>query len=425
MNWTVSLCAFCVRRISLSVFLLLSVAAQSQIQPGFFGMGIASTNDLPKVSYGTISHPPVGWTTIEGTGRGVYSFRTMDAFVKNSPKDANGVAQLVLDLGGWTPGWAVADHSHCFINHLKAVSCTIAPDNIQDWIDYVTAVINHYNGTTAPHVKYYEIWVEGSNPLFWTGTVSQMLALAQAAYPIVKQDPYALVLTPSVVWVAGVKFMTAYLQGGGGNYSDALSFHGYPSRTGHGTTRPVPMPESPASTNAPIMTMITTFRALADANGMQGKPLVTTEGGWGVLGVSDSDMQIAWITHFEVLEAGLAASNNLLFQTWYSWGQAASGTIEVKQGTTPTPAGYAYNVVYGWLVGQKPSPCTSSGNIFSCQVGKNLIVWDTSQSCSNGVCTTAPYTPPSGYAQDVDVTGATNTINGTIDLGIKPVMLEP
>jgi hypothetical protein len=415
------------RRVAvLACVLLATVFAHSQIQQSFFSMGVYSTQDMPKVTFGTISHPPVGWTTMEGANRGVYSFKAMDQFVKNAPKDANGVAQLVIDLGGWTPGWAVADHSHCFTNHLGSVACTVPPDNIQDWVDYVTNVMAHYNGTTMPHVKSYEIWVEASNPLFWNGTVAQMVALAQAAYPIDKKDPYAQVLTPSVVWSNGVKWMTQYLQAGAGAYADVLTFHGYPSRTGEGTPRPVPLPESSLSTNAPIMTMITTFRALADSNGMQGKAIATTEGGWGVNGVADSDMQIAWITHFEALVAGLAAQNNLQFQTWFEWGQALSGTIEVIHGTTPSPAGYAYTVATTWLMGQNPQPCTSSGTIWSCQVGSNMIVWDSSQSCSGGVCTTSSYSPPTGYAQYQDVTGTTyQIIGGDVDLGVKPFLLEP
>jgi hypothetical protein len=378
---------------------------------------------MPKVSYGVISHPPVVWTTVEGTSRGTYNFSSIDAFVKKAPKNASGAALVNLDLGGWTPEWAVANHSTCYNNAHKIPVCTIPPDNIQDWINFVTTVMHHYNGVTEPHVAYYEIWNEASNTKFWTGTVAQMLALAQAAYPIVKQDSYATVLTPSVVWMNGVKFMTAYLEAGGGSYADALTFHGYPSQTGPGTLKPVPMPESPLSTNAPIMTMISTFRALADANGMLGKPMMTTEGGWGTNALTDPDMQSAWITHYEILQAGLASSNNLVFQDWFLWGKTASGTIETSTGT-PTPAGYAYNVVYTWLVGQEPQPCTNSGNIYSCVVGSNLIVWDTSQTCSNGVCTTSPYTPPSGYSQYLDITNTDYLISGTINLGVKPIMLE-
>jgi len=407
----------------LCALLLTTVIAQGQIQPEFFAMGVATTTDMPKVSYGTLAHPPVGWTTIEGAGRGVYNFTSMDQFVKKSPKDANGVAQIVVDLGGWTPGWAVANQTSCFHNKMGVGACTVAPDNIQDWVDYVTTVINHYNGKTAPHVAYYEVWVEASNTRFWTGTVAQMLALAQAAYPVVKQDAYTQVITPSVVWMNGVKFMTAYLQAGGGNYADGLSFHGYPSQTGPGTQKPVPMPESAASTNAPIQTMIATFRLLADTYGMQGKPIMTTEGGWGTNGLTDSDMQEAWIAHYEIVQAGLAASNNLRFQDWFTWGQAVSGTIETKSGN-PTPAGNAYNVVYGWLIGQEPGPCSSNGNLWSCAVGPNLIVWDSSQTCGGGSCTSQIYAT-GAYTRYVDLTGTTYSTGGAIALGVKPVLLEP
>lgn len=408
------------------VFLLLlvvAVGAQAQIPSNFVGMGVAVATDPPKVTYGTLSHPAVAWTTIEGKGRGLYNFNAIDGFVRIAPKDSDGVALLDLVMG-WTPGWAVADQSTCFHNSNGIVACTAPPDSIQDWVDFITEVVSHYNGTTAPHVKYYEIWNEMSNTKFWSGTPAQMVAMAQAAYPIIKQDPYAIVSTPSVVWENGVKYMTKYLQSGGYLYADVLSFHGYPSQTGPGYTVPVPMPESPLSTNAPIMTMITTFRGIADDNGMLNKPIITTEGGWGTNGVSDPDMQAAWITHYEILQAALAATNNLQFQTWYTWGYVQSGTIETKTGD-PTPAGLAYGVVLTWLTGSTPSPCTVSGNIYTCQIATlKQIVWDTSQSCSNGVCTTAPYSPDPSYITQEDITGLKQPIkNDTVNLGIKPLLL--
>ncbi len=409
-------------RIVCVVFLAFTASLYGQLTTQFFGMGVATTSDMPKVSYGVINHTPVAWTAIEGTARGTFNFTNTDAFVKKAPKDANGVA-LVDIVFGWTPGWAVADQQYCF-NHSGIVACKVPPDNIQDWIDFITAVVNHYNGVTKPHVKYYEIWNEMSNTKFWVGTPQQMLAMAQAAYPVLKTDPYSVVLTPSVVWMNGVSYMTQYLQAGGWAYADALTFHGYPSQTGPGVPKPVPLPESPLSTNAPIMTMVSTFRQIEDSNGMLGLPLLTTEGGWGTNGVTDPDMQTAWITHYVILQAGLAASNNLITQTWFAWGKFGSGTIETSTGT-PTPAGYAYNVVYGWLIGQQPQPCVANGNIYTCQVGSNLIVWDTSQTCGNGVCTTSTYTPPAGYSQYLDVTNTDYLISGTINLGVKPIMLEP
>jgi hypothetical protein len=412
------------RAIFSCILLWITVAvAQGQIPTTFFGMGVAVAADPPKVNYGTLSHPAVAWTAIEGKARGTYNFKAIDNFAKIAPKDANGVALLDLVMG-WTPGWAVADQSSCMHDKTGLVICTAPPDNIQDWIDFITAVVTHYNGTTAPHIKYYEIWNEMSNTKFWTGTPAQMVALAQAAYPIIKTDPYAVVSTPSVVWMSGVNYMTKFLQAGGYQYADVLSFHGYPSQTGPGYTVPVPMPESPLSTNAPIMTMITTFRGIADTNGMLNKPIITTEGGWGTNGVADPDQQAAWITHYEILQAALASTNNLQFQTWYTWGYVQSGTIENKDGTV-TAAGLAYNVVLTWLVGYTPSPCTTSGNIYICQIafGKQ-VVWDSSQTCGGGTCTTEPYTVDPAYTKYQDITGLKAPIkNGTVNLGIKPLLL--
>jgi poly(3-hydroxybutyrate) depolymerase len=401
--------------------ILENQAAGETILSQFFGMGVSSSSDMPKVSYGTLSHPPLAWTAIEGTARGSYNFGTIDSLVGNAPKDANGVALIDLALG-WTPSWAVANQSSC-VNQGTTVGCTAPPDNIQDWVNFVTNLINHYNGITAPHVKYYEIWNEANTAAFWTGSVSSLIAMAQTAYPILKQDPYSYVLTPSVVWSGGPSFMSAFLQGGGVGYADGLTFHGYTSQTGKGFSVPVPLPESTQSSNAPIQEMITSFREIADSNGMQGQPLMTTEGGWGVNGVTDPDMQAAWIAHYELIQAGLASNNNLQFQTWFAWGQGTSGTIETSQ-RTPTQAGNAYQQVYSWLVGNQASPCENAGNIWVCPLSANLAVWDSSQTCSNGVCSTSTYTPPPGYDHYIDLTGAAYPITATIALGVKPIILE-
>ena len=408
----------------LVTLIAIAVGAEGQIQSSFFAMGVSSTLDRPKVNYGTLSHPSLVWTTVEAGGRGVYNWKNMDPFIEIAPKDANGVAQIVLSLG-WTPGWAVADHTHCFNTTSNGVACTVPPDNLQDWTDFITALVQHYNGTKgASHVKYYEVWNEANDPLFWTGTTAELVSMAQLAYPIVHTDPNSSLTTPSVIWSQGISFLTSYLKAGGYQYADALTFHGYPSATGSQSKVPVPMPESPLSTNAPIQTMVADYRAVADQNGMLGKPIGSTEGGWGVHGVSDQDMQSAWIAHYEILQAGLAASDNLAFQDWYLWGHSNSGPIETTAGN-PSKAGLAYDVVLAWLTGQSPQPCTSSGNIWSCAVGANLIVWDTSQTCSNGVCTTSEYTAPAGYVQYVDLTATTYAVSGQIALGVKPIMLEP
>jgi Bacterial Ig-like domain (group 3) len=401
-------------------------ASPGGIQPEFFGMAFASSSQMPRISYGMFSHPPGAWTSIEGAGRGIYNFSSIDALVLNAPKDENGVALVDLAMN-WTPGWAVADQSKCILQKSGFLACTVPPDNIQDWVDFITALINHYNGITAPHIKYYEIWNEANSPSFWTGGVPSLINMGQLAYAILKTDPYSYVLTPSVVWKkgSGPTFMASYLAGGGSTIADGVTFHSYTSVTGAGVKTPVPWPESSTSTNTSIENMITTYRQVADSNGMEGMPLMTTEGGWGVLGVVDPDQQSAWIAHYEIVQAGLASANNLIFQSWWEWGDPQIGVIRNGSDGTPTQAGEAYQQVYSWLVNSVASPCNSASGIWSCPVSANLIVWDDSQTCNGGSCTTSTYAPPAGYSRYVDLTGAVTPIAGTIPLGVKPIMLEP
>jgi hypothetical protein len=81
--------------------------------------------------------------------------------------------------------------------------------------------------------------------------------------------------------------------------------------------------------------------------------------------------------------------------------------------------------VLGWLTGTKPSACTVSGNIYTCQIAPlKQIVWDTSQTCGNGTCTTAPYNPDPSYLIQQDITGLKQNIqNNTVNLGVKPLLL--
>jgi hypothetical protein len=397
---------------------LLSICASAQVRKSFVSVSTAGSSDLPKVPYGSLGHPGyLVWNFAE-SARGVYNWKEFDQFVKAAPKDGRGVAQINLTLG-YTPPWAVADKSSC--TALKGIGCTMPPDNMQDWTDFVTTLVAHYNGITAPHVAYYEIWNEADTVHFWTSTPDVLAQMAQLAYPIILADGHSKIITPSMVWANGLgvtwmtQFLSAWTSLTGTTWPGLVSFHGYTSQTGIGAKLPVPMPEDPKSTNAPLQTMLTSFSAL-------GYPMAISEGSWGVLGVKDHDSQAAWISHWYIIAASFPT---MKFATWFEWGiPALSGLIENTDGT-PTQAGLALGVVEGWIVGKKVSACSQTGHIWSCPVGSGLVVWDASQTCSHGVCTTAPYTPPSGYSGYYDLTGAYSTMSGTVNLGVKPVELVP
>ena len=412
------------------------------IPPEFFAVSMINANDAPGVPAGTITHGDFAWQRIEQS-RGVFTFAVFDAYVAaavaNGLVDAStNTASVAITLAAGTPSWAVADKSTCStVNGI--VVCTAPPDSIQDWKDFVTAVLQHYNGTTKPHVRYYELWNEVNIAQWWTGTDAQLVALAQAAYPIVHADPNSLLLTPSVGGPvgtvaprSGVTRMTSYLQAGGAAYADGGAFHGYIAA--QNGVSPFPMPEDDSTTGCTpfvtcygsIVTKATQMRAVFDLYGLAGKPMYQTEGSWGLNTVTDPNTQIAWITRYTLLQAGLRSSLNLQLAAWFAWAPSAFGwgIIEDASGK-PTSAGAAYRETYHWLVGATlAQPCSGgSDGTWSCSLTRPggyaaKAVWNTKGSTA--------FTPGPGYNQVRDLTGATTPIpsGGSVTIGPKPVLVE-
>src|SRR6516162_971384 len=78
----------------------------------FFAMNNTDPRDPVRVPIGTQGHPSAlvwGWV---GPQKSRFDWSVFDMFVKDAPKDQNGVAQIVLTLGK-TPGWAVSNESSC------------------------------------------------------------------------------------------------------------------------------------------------------------------------------------------------------------------------------------------------------------------------------------------------------------------------
>jgi hypothetical protein len=108
---------------------------------------------------------------------------------------------------------------------------------------------------------------------------------------------------------------------------------------------------------------------------------------------------------------------------WYDWGE-----LSAEPASVPT----AYQQTYNWLAAASLStPCAAVGTVWSCGItlsGKPyLIMWDTSQSCANGSCTSGNQTVASQWTEYQDMTTASSpiTISGhVVPVGIKPVVLQ-
>jgi len=117
----------------------------------------------------------------------------------------------------------------------------------------------------------------------------------------------------------------------------------------------------------------------------------------------------------------------------------AVGAFEVfgdsDPGTLLKP-GCAYRTSYSWMVGTVLDNKACSGplppetGVWSCNLTgpkgyKAQAVWDTSQSCKNGVCTTSDYQVKPKYKQFVTVYGQVLPVqNSTVKIGYRPILLE-
>jgi hypothetical protein len=114
--------------------------------------------------------------------------------------------------------------------------------------------------------------------------------------------------------------------------------------------------------------------------------------------------------------------------SWFAWD---TNDGQLDNGPNVTEVGAAYNQISTWLVARTPTtPCSNSGTIWTCALtGTNSyqaeVIWDASQTCANGTCTTANQQVPDTYINYKDLAGNSTAIsNQTVPVGLKPILLE-
>jgi hypothetical protein len=420
------------------------------VPASFFALNNVDPTDDPAadgMSYGAVGHPiRLAWPYIE-TARGVYDFSYYDQYAALAPREGASGNIAVMDLTlGMTPGWAISNQSNALCRTLNGgvIGCQASPDNIQDWKDFITALVQHYNGSssTQPYIKYYEIWnewnVQDDANGFWNGTIPQLVAMEQSACSIIHTHAsgFSLVVSPSTVGAASTSADTApqqlqqFLQAGGGACIDAVSFHG---NLGLMSLSPFPLPGEGCATagcNGTIVQIADSYREILNVNGPLNVPLLDTEGGFESADISDDDQRAAWLAQFYILQAGLFNADQLQWVSWFTWGApGVAGNIETAN-KTPDAAGVAYNQVYNWVFSRFPAPCVQTGTLWTCALTgasgyQAEVLWDDSQTCLNGACTTAAQPSPAWAVKYRDLSGNSTTITGTtLPVGMKPIVVE-
>lgn len=442
------------------------------IQPTFFGMHINRlTTPWPQVPFGSLRMLGnlTTWFHLEGDGRNRYDWRMLDRWL-----DAARAHNVdVMYTFSRTPAWAARNaHSTCGPSRDEA-DCSPPSDlaisatcqgPLQGKVttdcffkEFVTSLLDHVCSGKAPNkscrIVAFSCWNEPNLDGFWIGTYAESAKMCSDMVQTVKEQcKDCVTLTPDISaattgdtkdngdsrsydeWFKN--FLIAYRQYG--NYPDAGAAHLYAART-HGIV-PAPFPETFAGSGCPredrspvcpdtVLGKIDTLRSLMNQNGMTGRPLWTTEGGWGTNGeMPDPDAQAAYVARWLILQASAGVQRAY----WYMWDmgkdpRAWGGLWDESSGVYK--AGVAYGQVYKWLVGASfTKPCSTDHDVWTCDLIRSdgrqaRIVWNASHSYNTG--TTWKYTAGNQFTQVRDLNGNESAITGgSVLIGSKPVLLE-
>jgi len=262
---------------------------------------------------------------------------------------------------------------------------------------FVTALVTH----AAGRISYYELWNEADSPGFWGGTTAQMVRMGQDAAAIIRSlDPSAKILSPSAHGDTMSTWFDGYIVAGGAANFDIVNVH----------MRPGPdlnaIPEQ-------FLTVYGQVETELQAQNLTSLPLWDDEHGIKIGELTDPDMLAGYVARSAILRAGVSLQRQYV----YSWDSVA------PYGLQGNASGTAWDQVASWLIGHSISPCVANGTVYTCQLDDGQIVWDTAQSCSNGVCTTSSYTYPQ-YLYSHDIAGTRTPLSGaTVQIGYKPILL--
>lgn len=332
------------------------------VPPDYFGMHLINKANWPTIPVGALGKGTfTNWIYVE-RARGMYNWSNVDAWVATAERKG---VDFYYSFNG-IPEWAASDRRTCVASSMPRVrNCPSMPSNIEDFENYVTALVRRYKN----RIKYYELW----NEPYMESTISipDMVMLTNRAQAIIRSiDPSAKIISTSLSGSA-VNYAERYFAAGGTRDVDIVSLHVYPDPSG--PTRDVPEVVTPNGFQlGPLLPVISKY-------GLQAKPLWDTEGSWGDTAagaITDPDQQVAFIARSYLLHW----SNGLTQFYWYAWDNDTWGQLLGR------PAAFAYGEVQKWMTDAVMTvPCAErkeNGPIWTCGFSRAggytaMAVWTT------------------------------------------------
>ncbi len=388
------------------------VTVTCTIPTSFFGADFIGSNIWPPTD-GLGNIPTLGgmrlwggnvqWADVNPSTQNVFVWTDMDAWIA----DAQSEGWDVLYTFGNTPQWAgsIPAGNPCLIAS-GPYSCS-PPNDLNadgtgtdaDFSDFVTGLVTRYKGEIA----YYELWDEPDCTCYFAGTTAQIVRMGADAAAIIRSiDPNARILSPSFHGPTARTWFADYIAGGGQANFDIVNAH----MRGTGIN-PNGVPES-------FIVMYADVIAETAVLNLQSLPLWDDEHGIKVGQLSDPDELAGYVARSAVLRAGVGLQRQYV----YTWDEGDTLGLQGNE------SGTAWDVVAGWLIGHTINACVASGTVYTCLVDDGQIVWDTAQTCSNGVCTTSNYTYPPAYTFQTNLSGTKTALAPpTVPIGYKPIFL--
>jgi len=247
-------------------------------------------------------------------------------------------AEILYTLGQ-TPAWAAADPTSESAYGVPGSSSP--PAALADWRDYVRKVVERYRG----RIKYYEIWNEVDQAVFYSGELSFLVSMARDARQIIESlDPQAVVIAPSFVANEyGIRKLDEYLKLNGAEYADIINVHFYLD----GIDPPEKIPALAAK-----------VRRVMRQNGQAFKPLWNTESNFGYSRTNQfitGDDALGYVARAYLIQWHTGVQRHY----WYAWENKNFVGIRFVDPVTgqPTPATIAYQTIQTWMIGKTLRRC--------------------------------------------------------------------